>query len=71
MKSVMEYLSSMSNSRTHEMIDVLDLSVAPFKIAFKSYLEDHILDKNSKLCSKNLAAGYMREEQFLEGKVKT
>lgn len=53
------------------MIEVVELSVAPFKIAFMSYVEEHLKDTNPKLCSKNLETGYMRDESFLESKVKT
>ena len=54
-----------------EMVNSLDLTVAPFVVGFKKYVEQNISEKNQKLCSTHLAAGYKEEGKFIESKVRT
>ena len=61
----------MSPERIMQMSEIIVLSVKPFKIAFKSYIEQHLQDTNRKLESTNLAAAYMKENIFIKAKIKT
>ena len=68
--SVMSFIYGVS-TRDTEMVNSLDLSVAPFVVVFKKYVEQNIKEANEKLSSTALATGYKQGGKFIESKVRT
>ena len=69
-KGIMGFIYG-NSQRDDEMVGSLDLTVAPFMVGFKKFVERNLSEKNVKLCSIPLATGYMAHNNFIETKVRT